>query len=219
MVKKLSIIHLLYITATLIIFSASNGCTVQIAPQDNAAAKKSEQKTYSFNYSKKKSKKEVKQNVSEQKAPDTTVNVTDTAIKPGDIVWACFSDCNSFRSQWGQAKIVTMATEATNGEYEVQWLYNTHATATGSKKWVKNVILKWHRAKIDELKPGMVVLCGADNISYPGVVKEVFAYKNAVVVENFWSPTEKVWTDTWEGEYLGAVKVIENPVMKDPRVK
>ncbi|MDH7554402.1 MAG: hypothetical protein QHH74_12170 [Spirochaetota bacterium] len=62
-------------------------------------------------------------------------------------------------------------------------------------------------------------MCGADNISYPGVVKEVFAYKNAVVVENFWSPTEKIWTDTWEGEYLGAVKVIENPVMKDPRVK
>lgn len=219
MIKKFINSYSLLIMIISIILISSN-CTLQVAPQDTSSTKKSDTKTYNFDFSKKKSKKD-KQSPAVEKQQATNVTEQQKAILPGDIVWACFSDCQSFRSQWGQAKIVTIATEATNGEYEVQWLWNTHATATGAKKWTKNVILKWHRAKIDELKPGMVVLCGADNISYPGVVKEVMAYKNAVVVENFWdaNPSSKVWTDTWEGERLAAIKILEEPVIQNPRAK
>jgi len=140
--------------------------------------------------------------------------------KPEGDIWACFFDCGNFGAQWGQAKILTMASDATNGEYEVEFKYNTHATAPCSKKWAKHVILKWHRlADISELKPGMVVLSGGDGTSYLAVVKEVFAYKGTVVVERFFNPGSKTYTDTWDADKLGAVKIIEEPVMTDPRIK
>ncbi len=47
---------------------------------------------------------------------------------------------NTIKSLWETAKIITMATEAANGEYEVQWLYNTLVIAIGSKKNGKNLI-------------------------------------------------------------------------------
>lgn len=218
MIKKLSFVYSMFILISYCIILIASGCTIQLAPQDSSATKKSESQTYNFDFSKKKSKKD-KQATTVQKEQATGVIEQKTNVIAGDIVWVCFSDCNTFRSQWGQAKIVTPASEATRGEYEVQWLWNTHATVTGGKKWTKDVILKWHRAKIDELKPGMVILCGSDCTSYPGVVKEVLTYKNAVIVENFWQPTEKTWTETWEGERLAAVKIIDEPVMKNPKAK
>lgn len=140
--------------------------------------------------------------------------------KPEGDIWACFFDCGNFGAQWGQAKILTMASDATNGEYEVEFKYNTHATAPGSKKWTKHVILKWHRvADISELKPGMVVLSGGDGTSYLAVVKEVFAYKGTVVLERFFNRGSKTYTDTWDADKLGAVKIIEEPIMTDPRIK
>lgn len=222
MFKKNYIINSLMIITVISIFFI-NSCTVQVVPQDSTNQKKSETKSFSFDYSSKKSKKKAKAEVvqpkePETKQPETKQPTADAVVKAGDIVWACYFGCNTFSgAQWGKAKLVTLASDATRGEYEVEFLYNTHATAPGSRMWTKHVILKHHKPKIEELKPGMVVLSGAANYSYLTVVKEVLAYKNAVVLERIID--DKVWTETREGEYFNAVTMIDEPVIKDPRIK
>jgi hypothetical protein len=136
-------------------------------------------------------------------------------LKEGEII-ACYFDAHLFSAEFGVAKLITPASARTKGKLEVEWLHNSHATEKGKKAWVNLAVTKSHPAKPDELKAGGVVLYGATNKMRRGVVKEIQKDRNKVVLEWFHSPKEKIFTETVD---LAIVRIIDEPVMKDPRKK
>ena len=74
----------------------------------------------------------------------------------GDEVLAAYAweEDNFFAAEFYPAKVITKATKETKGEYEVELKYENQMV----KHWTKNLILKTHPAKKEELKSHMVVL-------------------------------------------------------------
>lgn len=140
--------------------------------------------------------------------------VTGTAT-PSDVL-ACYFDCHLFSAQFGRARLITPASDATRGKSEVEWLHNSHATERGKKGWVKTLVTKYHTPQTAELVPGMVVLYGASNSMSRGVVRDVLASKNRVVIEWFHAPGEKVNTREID---IAATLVSDDPPFTDPRKK
>ncbi|MCK4233167.1 hypothetical protein KAX75_01960 [candidate division WOR-3 bacterium] len=99
----------------------------------------------------------------EAKAPES-VPETEPAVTVVDylgegVVLAAYTfEDDFFGTCFYPAKIITEPSEKTKGEYQVMGITGTHDVAEGQKQWTKNVVLKSHPAKKDELKPGMVVL-------------------------------------------------------------
>lgn len=76
-------------------------------------------------------------------------------VNVGDAVIAGYMwEEGFYGTEFFPAKIVSKASEETKGEYEVELEYENNMV----KHWTKNVIFKWHAAKKEELKEGMVVL-------------------------------------------------------------
>lgn len=73
----------------------------------------------------------------------------------GRFLWTDF-----YEAQFYPAKIITPASEETKGEYQLEAIVGSPDIAVGAKVWTKDVILKSHPAKKDELQVGMVVLIG-----------------------------------------------------------
>lgn len=92
-----------------------------------------------------------------ESVPETKPAVADY-LGEGVVLAAYQFEDNFFGACFYPAKIITEPSEKTKGEYQVMGITGTHDVAEGQKHWTKNVILKSHPAKKDELKPGMVVL-------------------------------------------------------------
>lgn len=77
-----------------------------------------------------------------------------------DVVLAAFymEDGGFSETRYYPAKILTPATEETNGEYQVVSLIGDFDVAKEEKHWTDNVILESHPAEKEELKKGMIVL-------------------------------------------------------------
>ncbi len=71
------------------------------------------------------------------------------------VIW---EDDGFYSATLFPVEIITQASDKTKGEYEVILLTGSPDVTEGSKHWTKNVILKSHPAKKDELKPEMVIL-------------------------------------------------------------
>ena len=69
------------------------------------------------------------------------------------FIWEDFYEATFF-----PAKILTEASDKTKGEYEVMSLAGSPDVSEGETIWTKDVILKSHPAKEEELKIGIVVL-------------------------------------------------------------
>ena len=84
-------------------------------------------------------------------------------VKVGDEVLAPFFDEHEFSGRWAPAKIVTPASDETKGKYEVEFLMGTPDLGKGEKRFVKDIIVKTHPAKKNELKVGLFVITTGDN--------------------------------------------------------
>ncbi|NUM81560.1 hypothetical protein HUU42_12205 [bacterium] len=151
-------------------------------------------------------------------AIEASICAQEAMIKPqkAEEILACYFDVHLFSAQYGLAKVVTTGSDATKGEYEVEWLYNSHATEKGKRAWTKHVITKFHPAEIVELKTGMVVMFGSANKMTRGIVKEVLPHKGVVILEWFHAPGEAVHTAEAS---VNNIIIIDEPKMTDPRKK
>jgi len=219
MLKKLFHIHSLGMAAIAVVF-LFGACTIQVNPDNNQSAKKANPQSFDIKLGKKKSQKRLEKQIETTVKEPGEKEKRDDSVQIGDTVFACYFDPNLFSGQFGEARLLTIAGEQTKGEYQVEWKWNSHATAPGKKSWLKAVILKYHTAKLEELKPGMVVLYGSANNSRLNVVKDVLAYKNMVVLEYFIEPGSPVYSQTVD---ISGVRVIDQAspqvISKDPRVK
>ncbi len=218
MLKKFFLIDSFSIVAIAVLFIFGS-CTMQVNP-DNKPANKTNPQSFDLKFGKKKSKKRMEEQIETTvKEPEKKEN-RDASVQIGDTVFACYFDPHLFSGEFGEAKLLTIAGEQTKGEYQVEWKWNSHATAPGKNSWLKSVILKYHTAKPEELKPGMVVLHGSLNGSKLNVVKEVLAYKNMVVLEYFTAPGAPVYSQTVDIKSVRLIDQASPQVMtKDPRVK
>ena len=99
------------------------------------------------------------------KEEETPEEVSKEAPKviAGMEVLAPFFDVEMFSAKWAFARIVTPASEKTKDEYEVKFLIGTPDLEQGEKQWTKDIIIKSHMAKKDELKVGMVIITTTGN--------------------------------------------------------
>jgi hypothetical protein len=121
-------------------------------------------------------------------------------------------------------KIITQATVASKGEYEVMLLTGSPDITKGSKHWTKNVILKSHPAKKDELKPGMVILyTGGDPCKENWEELKGASWGTGVILN-----TNELYKDIVElkqcGGYrriykrhLSQLRISDDPVIKAPK--
>lgn len=146
------------------------------------------------------------------------IHAQEAMIKPqkAEEVLACYFDAHLFTAEYGLAKVIIAGSEATKGEYQVEWLYNSHATEKSKRVWTKHVITKFHPAEMAELKTGMVVMYGAANKMTKGVVKDVLSHKGQVILEWFYSPGETIHTVEVN---INNIMVIDEPKAIDPRKK
>jgi len=120
-------------------------------------------------------------------------------------------------------KIITQASVVSKGEYQVMLLTGSPDTTEGSKHWTKNVILKSHPAKKDELKLGMVILyTGGDPCKEDWEELKGASWGTGVIVN-----TDELYKDIVElkqcGGYrriykrhLSQLRIIDDPVIKAP---
>jgi hypothetical protein len=134
-------------------------------------------------------------------------------LKQGEVI-ACYFDPHLFSAEFGVAKLISG--DPKQKKYEVEWLYNSHATEKGKKSTVKLIVLKSHLAKLSELKQGDLVIYGVPNRMRRGIVKEIITSQNKIAIEWFHSPGEKINTEIVD---IAIVRVIDEPLMKDPRRK
>jgi hypothetical protein len=102
------------------------------------------------------------------------------AVKAGDEVIAPFFDEHEFSGKWAPAKIITPASDETNGKYEVQFLMGTPDLEKGEKRFVKDIICKMHPAKKEDLKVGMIVITTGSNEEDP-TAAEMSTWQKAVI--------------------------------------
>ena len=93
-----------------------------------------------------------------ESVPETKPAVADYFGEGVVLAGAIWEDDGLYSATIFPVNIITQASEKTKGEYEVMLLSGSPDVTKGSKHWTKNVILKSHPAKKDELKPGMVIL-------------------------------------------------------------
>jgi len=121
-------------------------------------------------------------------------------------------------------KIITQASVASKGEYEVMLLTGSPDITKGAKHWTKNVILKSHPAKKDELKPGMVILyTGGDPCKEDWEELKGASWGTGVIMN-----TDELYKDIVElkqcGGYrriykrhLSQLRISDDPVIKAPK--
>lgn len=151
--------------------------------------------------------------VVEKEKPSTTY----PAVKAGDEVIAPFFDEHEFSGKWAPAKIVTPASDETEGKYEVEFLMGTPDIEKGEKRFVKDIICKMHPAKKEDLKVGMIVITTGNNEEDP-TAAEMSIWQKAVVsdikddgieVEFFHQyPEESAYKDE---RFMHNVFIIEEP--------
>jgi len=124
------------------------------------------------------------------------------------------------------AKILTQASDKTKGEYEVISLVGSLDVAEGAKHWTKNVILKSHPAKKDEIKPGMVVLyMGGDPCKEDLEELKRAKWETGVILN-----TDELYKDVVEirgcggyrriyKKHLSQLRIIDDPILKAPKEK
>ncbi len=143
----------------------------------------------------------------------------DTYLQPGEVLVTIFN-ADRFESNYGIGKILTPASEKTKGEAEVLQLYDVN-----KKVWVPGswVITQSRPAVAEELKPGMLVLCGKLDQSgrrnydtwFLGLVKNTDTlYKGEVQLERYPHHAQPV-TYQWKVE---AIRIIEKPQLRFKKV-
>jgi uncharacterized lipoprotein YehR (DUF1307 family) len=71
-----------------------------------------------------------------------------------EVLAAYLWEDSFYGTEFFPAKVVTIASEETKGEYEVELKYENQMV----KHWTENIVFKSHPAKKEELKVGMVIL-------------------------------------------------------------
>ncbi|MGD9992165.1 MAG: hypothetical protein AB7S69_02600 [Salinivirgaceae bacterium] len=129
----------------------------------------------------------------------------------GDLLLAVFNNRSDFwHKEYVPAKVMSLATEATKGEYQLISL----GEGTSATNWTKDIISKWHIASKEEIKDGMIVLYAEDepgkNTPWrPGVVVMTDElYKDVVSVKGRWREIHKV-NYKW-------IAIIDVPVITAP---
>jgi len=117
------------------------------------------------------------------------------SIAAGSKVYAEVSEDEDFdRHYYVPAKVISVASAATKGEYEVMSM----GEGGSENKWTNKLVAKWHMAKKEELKEGLVVLYSTYDINdtrtvYPGIVVAVDElYKNLVSIKGRYSDIQKI---------------------------
>ncbi|MCX7655124.1 MAG: hypothetical protein N2Z76_01165 [Treponemataceae bacterium] len=135
-------------------------------------------------------------------------------LQPDEVLVTYFN-ADRFESNYGIGKILTPASEKTKGEAEIQSFYNNN------KYWVPGawIITKSRPAVADELKPGMLVLCGKrDDYGrrnydswFLGVVKATDTlYKGEITLERY-PHDAQLETFQWKVENI---RIILEPQLK-----
>ncbi|MEM5948901.1 hypothetical protein WKV44_10150, partial [Spirochaetia bacterium 38H-sp] len=113
--------------------------------------------------------------------------------------------------------------DETKGEYQVVSLVGTSDVAEGTKIWTKDVILKSHPAKKEELQVGMVVLyTGGDIVKNDEELKSSTwrrgvllstdeLYKDVVALKGLWQETYKI--------NVRHLRIIDDPIIEAPKEK
>lgn len=143
-----------------------------------------------------------------------------------DVVLAGFiwEDNGFYSATIFPAKIITQASVASKGEYQVVNLSGSPDVLEGAKHWTKNVILKSHPAKKDELKLGMVILyTGGDPCKEDWEELKGAKWGTGVILNR-----DELYKDIVElkqcGGYrtiykrhLSQLRIIDDPVIKAPK--
>ena len=164
----------------------------------------------------------------EAKAPESVPEIEPAAADylGKDVVLAAFiwEDDGFYSATFFPAEIVTQASDDTKGEYEVISMAGSPDVTKGAKHWTKNVSLKSHPAKKDELKPGMVILyTGGDPCKEDWEELKVARWLTGVILN-----IDELHKDIVElkqcGGYrriykrhLSQLRISDNPVIKAPK--
>lgn len=137
------------------------------------------------------------------------------------VLW---EDDGFYSAKITPVKIITQASVASKGEYEVILLTGSPDITEGSKHWTKNVILKSHPAKKDELKSGMVILyTGGDPCKEDWEELKGASWGTGVILN-----TNELYKDIIElkecggdrgiyKRHLTQLRIIDDPVIKAPK--
>lgn len=165
------------------------------------------------------------------KIPIEIPKVEKTVPKTGDylakdvvLAGVLWEDDGFYSAKITPVKIITQASVASKDEYEVILLTGSPDITEGSKHWTKNVILKSHPAKKDELKPGMVILyTGGDPCKEDWEELKGASWGTGVILN-----TDELYKDIVElkecGGYrtiykrhLSQLRFIDDPLIKAPK--
>ncbi len=159
-----------------------------------------------------------------ESVPETEPAVADYLGEGVVLAGAIWEDDGFYSATIFPAKIITQASVAGKGEYEVMLLSGSPDVTKGSKHWTKNVILKSHPAKKDELKSGMVILyTGGDPCKEDWEELKVARWSTGVILN-----TDELHKDIVElkqcGGYrsiykrhLSQLRISDDPVINAPK--
>jgi hypothetical protein len=140
----------------------------------------------------------------EVKPAQTIKNAGDYLGK--DVVLARFMWEDFYEAQFFPARIITAASESTEGEYEVESLAGSPDVGLRDRIWTKDVIHGSHPGKEEELKAGMVVLYTGDEDQPLNEEELKVARWSRGVIMN----TDELYKDVVElrgGLYRGSYKI------------
>lgn len=164
----------------------------------------------------------------EAKAPESVPEmkpaVADYLEKDVVLAGVIWEDDGFYSATIFPVRIITQANVASKGEYEVMVLSGLVNVKKDSKHWTKNVILKSHPAKKDELKPGMVILyTGGDPCKEDREELKVAKWLTGVVL-NMDELSEDIVELKQCGGYrriykrhLSQLRISDDPVIKAPK--
>jgi hypothetical protein len=138
----------------------------------------------------------------------------DTYLKEGEVLVPNYAP-DLFEGNWGIGKIITPASPKTKGEAEVLLYYRDR------KFWISNnlIIHRSRPAVPEELKPGMLVLCGKIDDAHRrqldewflGVIKNTDTlYKGEVELENY---REHFGPKVFQYK-VANIRIIEEPILR-----